>query len=89
MSALRGMHGNYPDFQIREYALNWYGKGKLTEEDLAEVEVMLVTDKFVGVANRSQPSIVIVILSVTCAAEINNSPFSLSQIYTSLSSGRM
>ena len=41
MNTLRGMHGNYPDFQIREYALNWYAKGKLNEEDLAEVELML------------------------------------------------
>lgn len=42
MNTLRGMHGNYPDFQIREYALNWYSKGKLTEEDLAEVDNMLI-----------------------------------------------
>ena len=38
IDTLYGMHGNYPDFQIREYALNWYGKGKLTEEDLAEIK---------------------------------------------------
>lgn len=41
MSTLKGMYGNYPDFQIREYALNWYEKGKLAEEDLAEIEMML------------------------------------------------
>ena len=41
MNTLYGMHGNYPDFQIREYALNWYGKGKLTEEDLEEIELLL------------------------------------------------
>jgi hypothetical protein len=41
MTTLYEMHGNYPDFQIREYALNWYGKGKLSEEDLAEIEFML------------------------------------------------
>ena len=41
MNTLKGMHGHYPDFQIREYALNWYAKGKLTEEDLMEVELML------------------------------------------------
>ena len=41
MNTLHGMHGNYPDFQIREYALNWYAKGKLTEEDLAEIEMLL------------------------------------------------
>lgn len=38
MNTLKGMVGNYPDFQVREYALNWYSKGKLTEDDLAEIE---------------------------------------------------
>lgn len=41
MDTLKGMKGNYPDFQIKEYALNWYGKGKLTEENLAELEEYL------------------------------------------------
>lgn len=41
LKTLKGMKGSYPDFQIREYALNWYGKGKLTEEDLAELEMFL------------------------------------------------
>lgn len=38
MDTLKGMAGNYPDFQVKEYALNWYGNGKLTEEDLATVK---------------------------------------------------
>lgn len=38
MKTLNGMIGRYPDFQVREYALNWYSKGKLTEEHLLEVE---------------------------------------------------
>lgn len=41
MKTLYGMVGRYPDFQVREYALNWYGKGKLNEEDLATVEEWL------------------------------------------------
>ena len=41
MKTLRGMVRSYPDFQVREYALNWYGKGKLSEEDLATVEEWL------------------------------------------------
>lgn len=41
MRTIHGMVGNYPDFQVREYALNWYSKGKLTEEDLALVEELL------------------------------------------------
>lgn len=45
MDTLKGMKGNYPDFQIREYALNWYGKGKLTEENLAELEEYLAPEE--------------------------------------------
>ena len=41
MNTLKEMKGNYPDFQIKEYALNWYSKGKLTEENLAEIDEYL------------------------------------------------
>ena len=41
MKTLKGMVGNYPDFQVREYALNWYAKGILTEEDLAELDAYI------------------------------------------------
>ena len=41
MSALIGMIGNYPDFQVRQYALNWYEKGKLTEENLEVIETLI------------------------------------------------
>lgn len=41
MKTLKGMIGNYPDFQVREYALNWYEKGILTKEDLATIENIL------------------------------------------------
>ena len=41
MKTLKGMIGNYPDFQVREYALNWYTKGVLTEEDLATIDNIL------------------------------------------------
>lgn len=41
MSTLKEMNGHYPDFQIKEYALNWYAKGKLNEDDLAEIELLL------------------------------------------------
>lgn len=41
MKTLRGMVGAYPDFQVREYALNWYAKGKLTEEDLEDVDALI------------------------------------------------
>lgn len=32
------MIDNVPEWQVREYALGWYSKGILTEEDLAEIE---------------------------------------------------
>ena len=32
------MIDNVPEWQVREYALGWYAKGILTEEDLAEIE---------------------------------------------------
>lgn len=41
MKTLKGMIGNYPDFQVREYASNWFAKGVLTEDNLAEVDVII------------------------------------------------
>lgn len=41
MNTLKEMKGNYPDFQIKEYALNWYAKGKLNEDNLSELEEYL------------------------------------------------
>ena len=41
MKTLNGMVGNYPDFQVREYATNWYSKGVLTEDNLAEIDVVI------------------------------------------------
>lgn len=38
MKTLSGMATNYAYWQVMEYALNWYSKGVLTEEDLATVE---------------------------------------------------
>lgn len=33
-----GMKDNYSEFQVREYALNWYEKNILTDEDMEEIE---------------------------------------------------
>lgn len=41
MKTLKGAIGVYPDFQVREYALNWYSRGNLTEEDLAEIDALI------------------------------------------------
>ena len=38
MKTLKGMNNEYPEFQVREYALNWYSKGVLKDEDLSEIE---------------------------------------------------
>lgn len=38
MKTLNGMRNIYSEFQVREYALNWYAKGVLKDEDLMEIE---------------------------------------------------
>lgn len=38
MKTLKGMIGHYPDFQVQEYALNWYSRGKIIESDLEEIQ---------------------------------------------------
>lgn len=41
MTMLKGMIGNKPDWQVMQYALNWFEKGVLTEADLAEIDELL------------------------------------------------
>lgn len=55
MDTLKGMKGNYPDFQIKEYALNWYSRGKLTEENLAELETFLTEEGITEDVTEEQP----------------------------------
>lgn len=38
MKTLQGMKERYPEFQVREFALGWYSKGVLTDDDLATIE---------------------------------------------------
>lgn len=38
MKTILDMIGNVPEWQVREYALGWYTKGVLTEEDLQEID---------------------------------------------------
>lgn len=38
LKTLRGMKDNYSEFQVREYALNWYEKNILTDRDMEEIE---------------------------------------------------
>lgn len=38
MDTLKRMSEHYEQFQVQEFALDWYAKGKLTEDDLATVE---------------------------------------------------
>lgn len=41
LKTIKGMVGNEPDYKVQEYALSWYNRGKLTEENLAEVESLI------------------------------------------------
>ena len=38
MKTLKGMSEQYSEFQVREYALNWYSRGILKDEDMVEIE---------------------------------------------------
>ena len=40
MKTIRGMIDSVsvPEWQVREYAIGWYSKGVLTEEDLQEID---------------------------------------------------
>lgn len=40
MKAIRGMidSNRIPEWQVRQFALEWYSKGILTEEDLQEID---------------------------------------------------
>lgn len=41
MKTLFGMVGNEPDYKVREYALGWYDKGKLTSEDMSMLDAAI------------------------------------------------
>ena len=41
MKTIKGMIGNYPDFQVREYAIGWWSKGKLTDADMEEIDTLI------------------------------------------------
>lgn len=38
---IKGMIGNYPDFQVREYSIGWWSKGKLTDADMEEIDALI------------------------------------------------
>lgn len=38
MDTLAGMIGREPEYKVRQYALGWFDRDVLTEEDLAVVE---------------------------------------------------
>ena len=41
MKILRGMAGNELDYKVRQAALNWYEKGVLTVDNLAEIDALI------------------------------------------------
>lgn len=41
MKTLFGMVGNEPDYKVREYALGWYDKGKISDEDLDKLDAAI------------------------------------------------
>lgn len=41
LTTIEGMIGKEPDYKVRQYAIAWYDKGVLTEDDLAEIETKI------------------------------------------------
>lgn len=41
LRCITGMIGNEPDYKVMEYALGWYNKSVLTEDDLANIDNLL------------------------------------------------
>ncbi|MBE5877063.1 MAG: hypothetical protein E7290_09300 [Lachnospiraceae bacterium] len=41
MKTIKGMIGEEPDYKVRKYALGWYEKEVLTEEDMIEIEMLI------------------------------------------------
>lgn len=41
MRCIRGMARSEPEYKVREYALGWFDRGVLTEENLSEVNTLL------------------------------------------------
>lgn len=38
---IKGMIGNEPDYKVKKYALGWYDKDVLTDEDLANIDELI------------------------------------------------
>ena len=57
MKTLKQMVGNYPEFQVRAFALNWFAKGVLTEEDLAEVEAWFEPEEEETEPSEEEPAV--------------------------------
>lgn len=41
MKTIKGMIGHYIDFQVREWAADWWKIGKLSDEDMAEIDELI------------------------------------------------
>ena len=41
MKTIMGMIGNEPDYKVMEYALGWYSKSTLLDDDLIEIEAKI------------------------------------------------
>ena len=37
----KGMVGHEPDYKVKEYVLGWFSKGALTQDDLAEIDLLI------------------------------------------------
>lgn len=57
LKTIKGMVGNEPDYKVQEYALSWYNRGKLTEENLAEIESLIEEKNSVAEGDIAEGSV--------------------------------
>lgn len=53
MKILKEKIGNEPDYKVRELALGWFTKGELTQEDLADIDLMIEEKNSKEIENSS------------------------------------
>lgn len=48
LKTIKGMIGNEPDYKVQKYALGWFDKEVLTEEELTEIDTLIEEQSVTG-----------------------------------------
>ena len=58
LGTIKEMIGKEPDYKVKQYAIGWYDKSVLTEDNLAEIDVLIENQyielPFVDVTNDEE-----------------------------------